>query len=78
MSHGGHHPVVSSFVVVQSGGIAEAFGERVGVDFELCDELVLVGRDCGEDGLWEDVGVVALVNELRRRRRRGDAVAAND
>jgi hypothetical protein len=34
--------------------VAEAFGKRVVVDFQLCDLLVLVGRDRNELGLLED------------------------
>lgn len=53
-----------SFEVCQSGRVPEAFGERIGVYLQLGDELILVSRDGGKDGLWEDVGPVLLLFQV--------------
>ena len=76
--HGSHHAaepgrhhrrrrksgIKVGLVVVEPGRVPEAFGERVGVDLEFGDQLVLVRRDRGEDRLGEDVGVVVFLLEV--------------
>ena len=51
-------------IIAQSGRVPESLGEGVGVDLELGDELVLVGRHRREDGLREDVGSVELLLDV--------------
>ena len=45
-------------VVIEPGGVPESFGKWIGVDFQLGDQLVLVGRHRREYRLWEHVSVV--------------------
>lgn len=54
----------SPLEIRQPGGIPEAFSERVAVDLEFGDELVLVSGDGGEDTLREDVGAVVLLLQI--------------
>ena len=52
------------FYFADPGRVPEAFGKRVGVDLQFGDELILVCRDCREDSLGEDVGVVVLLLQV--------------
>jgi len=60
-SHGGEGGAVLVILKVGAGRVTEALGERVGLNLELGDALVLVGRDSGELGLREDKGPVLLL-----------------
>lgn len=44
--------------------IPESLGERVGIDLEFGDKLVLVGGDRGEDRFREDEGPVLLLFQI--------------
>lgn len=46
--------------------VPESFGERIGIDLELGDELVLIGGDGREDRLREDVRLVVHVLQVFR------------
>ncbi len=74
MSHRRRHVV--RVEVVESRRVPEAFGERVGVDLELGDELVLVGSDSGEDRLGKHKRVVKF--SFQGGEVSGSRVADND
>lgn len=47
--------------------ITEAFSEGIRIYFQFGDQLVLVGRDCGEHRLREDEGSVLFPRQIRDR-----------
>uniref|UniRef100_A0A182Q4U6 Uncharacterized protein n=1 Tax=Anopheles farauti TaxID=69004 RepID=A0A182Q4U6_9DIPT len=64
-SNKNHSPIE----VVQPGRVAETLRERVRVDLELRDELILVGRHRGEDRLRKHERLVVELLQLGRTRR---------
>lgn len=49
----------------EPGGIPEPLRERVGIDLQFGDELVLIRRDRREDGLGKDERTVLLLLQIR-------------
>jgi len=61
--------------VGEAGGVAESLGERIRVDLQFGDQLVLVGRHRRENCLWEHVGLVVQVLQFLGIRRNALAMA---
>ena len=52
-------------VIIQPRRISEAFGERVGINFQLCDQLILIGSHCRENGFGENKCMVVFSLQVR-------------
>ena len=55
--------------VCEPGRIPETLCEWVGIDFQFCDELVLIGRNCCENRFRENECPVLLLFQVRNGSR---------
>ena len=52
------------FIIFGASGLSEPFSERIVINLELSDLLILIGRHSDELGLLEDVGPEGGVGQL--------------